>query len=133
MQKAPKHQRDKLGHAGAARSALPLRAGERESGSRLSVHPSLFQPWLSQPRLKRGFSSPVPLFFPSRPKAGTAKGDPVLEQRKRLCRRFGNARELRESEKRRFAGFRNWKMSVDGYVHKIFNYSMSIMPLPEHR
>lgn len=41
--------------------------------------------------------------------------------------------ELCSLEKQHFPGFRNWKMSVDAYVHKIFNYSMSIMPLPGHR
>lgn len=64
-------------------------AGDRESGSCLSVHPSELQPWLSQPHLNR-ISSPVPLFFSSHPRAGAVQGDPVFDQSKRLFGCVGN-------------------------------------------
>lgn len=68
LQKAPKLQKDRLGHAGATRSALPLTGWDRESGSCLSVHPSEL---LS---LKRGFL-PLPLFSsPAPPEQGQYRG-----------------------------------------------------------
>lgn len=80
--KTPKLQRDGLGHAGVT--------GDSKSGSCLSVHPSESQP--ATPG--KGISSPLPLFFPTHPKAGTLKGAPVFDQRERLCCCFGDTRGI---------------------------------------
>lgn len=69
-----------------------LLAGERDSGSCLSVHPSELQPWLIQTHLKGHFLH-SPSSLPHSPQSRDSKGGSrVFDQRKRLFCCFGNTR-----------------------------------------
>lgn len=69
-----------------------LLAGERDSGSCLSVHPSELQPWLIQTHLKGHFLH-SPSSLPRSPQSRDSKGGSrVFDQRKRLFCCFGNTR-----------------------------------------